>query len=68
MKTVELSDAEWTQVVGFMSYAPAKDCMPLINKIGQQISQQILVEQKAASNPPNIASIIPSNGKEAHHE
>ena len=63
MPIVELSESEWTQVIGYMSYAPARECMPLMNKIGAQISAQILANQPQAAIKQTAG-----NSQEAGHE
>jgi hypothetical protein len=63
MATVELTEAEWTQAIGFMSFAPARECMPLINKIAAQVAQGHL-----AANQPNPLVKQPGNGQEVERE
>lgn len=40
MAIVELSDQEWTTVMALMAYAPGRDCLPYLNKIGAQLQAQ----------------------------
>ena len=62
MPAVELSDAEWSQVMGMISTAPWRDANPLLMKIGQQLNRQSVQRAQA----PDIR--LDSNGKEAAHE
>lgn len=45
---VELSEAEWQQVIGCMGYAPGRECIPLLNKIGEQIRAHQMQAQQYA--------------------
>lgn len=40
MLKVELTEAEWQQVIACMSYAPGRECIGLMNKIGAQLQPQ----------------------------
>lgn len=63
MSSIELSDQEWGQVMNCMGYAPARECVPLLNKIGAQLAQQHL-----PPTPPNPPPRIDANGQEVRHE
>jgi hypothetical protein len=57
MPTIELDDAEWSQVMGVLSTAPWRDVNPLLMKIGvqlqaQQRSKQQTNNQDAAPGDP----------------
>ena len=62
MPNVELNDLEWQQVIGCMLYAPGRECMPLINKIGQQI------EMQRVGQDLKTAAQASGNSKELCHE
>ena len=66
MPIVELTESEWTQVIGFMSYAPARECMPLMNKIGLQISAQVLAN-KPQTEIKQTAGNSQEAGRESNH-
>jgi hypothetical protein len=52
MRNVTLTEQEWVTVVQCMAYAPARECVALMNKIGQQLNQQA-VETANASGRDN---------------
>ena len=76
MASVELSNEEWQAVLSFMAYAPARECVPLLNKIGQQLQaqqhqQQLLgAQQRHEQEAFDAARGIKrdANGKEVGHE
>lgn len=51
---VDLPEQEWQQVMACMSYAPGRECIGLLNKIGAQLQMQRLP--------------IRGDGKEVEHE
>ena len=61
MSTVELTDNEWGQVWDCMSYAPARQCNALMNKMGAQVQAQAL----AKTSPQDIK--VEGNGQEVSH-
>lgn len=65
MSTVDLSDAEWQQVMGILSTAPWRDANPLLMKIGGQLQAQVR-PAPIREEPPSIR--LDANGKEARHE
>ena len=34
---ISLDNEEWQRVLALMSYAPGRECIPLMNKIGDQL-------------------------------
>lgn len=49
MSIVDLSDAEWGEVMGIVSEAPWRRANPLLMKIGEQLRQQ---HQPPMPGPP----------------
>jgi hypothetical protein len=43
---VDLTEAEWQQAIQLMSFAPARECMPFINKIEQRRMMADMVTQR----------------------
>jgi hypothetical protein len=67
MSTVELTNEEWGQVMGCMGYAPGRECIPLLNKIGAQLAAQHPRPPQQA--PVNFGEIkLDANGREVSHE
>jgi len=47
MSAVDLTDQEWTQVMGILGDAPWKIAHPLLMKIGNQLQQQASIKRYA---------------------
>ena len=65
MPSVNLSDADWGQVMAIIGEAPWKIAHPLMMKIGEQLRQQ--AQQPVPPTPPPGIR-LDSNGKEVSHE
>jgi hypothetical protein len=52
MPTVELDDAEWSQVMAMLSNAPWRDVNPLLMKIGVQLQVQQRSKQTNSQELP----------------
>lgn len=64
MSTVDLSDAEWGELMAIVSEAPWRRANPLLMKIGEQLRQQ-----HQAPPPGGGARIdLGNSGKEVAHE
>ena len=66
MASVELSETEWSTVLSFMAYAPARECMPLINKIGAQVATAALRERERGEREAGLPPAQQGNSQEAH--
>lgn len=51
--TVDLSDQEWQQVMALMAYAPGRECIPFLNRIGAQLQPQQMMQQAALNKQTN---------------
>jgi hypothetical protein len=50
MAAVSLTDTEWQQVLSCMAFAPAREVIPLLNKIGAQL------QRAQAEIPPEVSN------------
>jgi hypothetical protein len=60
MASVDLSDADWQQVMAIIATAPWRDANPLLMKIGAQLQGQVQPQAVARAGIK-----LDANGKEA---
>lgn len=58
---VDLTEQEWQAVIACMSYAPARESVPYMNKISNQVTPQIQHQGNSQGMPATIPTGVPGD-------